>query len=253
MVVIKEFAPLGRPMRVEDLDELGENTLDKLKQAVESGDKKMALAITDYLRWEGKALHDSYTDWVFAELNWIAQTYGEEQLPKALRSVRQTLDRMPFQAIRKSKGTMLDRVKMYAETMRAHRSGPDEMGDLKIREEPDRYVMTFDPCGSGGRMARGPLDGSGSRIKPPFNLGTTSKAYPWSWSKVGVPYYCLHCCVWSEVMAIEANGYPVRVTECPAGDFQKPCEWYFYKSPELIPDKYFERVGFKKDPSKFKK
>jgi hypothetical protein len=29
-------------------------------------------------------------------------------------------------------------------------------------------------------------------------------------------------------------------------DASKPCYWHFYKSPELIPDIYFERLGFKK-------
>jgi hypothetical protein len=42
--------------------------------------------------------------------------------------------------------------------------------------------------------------------------GRTSKAYPWSWSQAGVPYYCLHCAV-NEILMIEWGGWPLRVTE----------------------------------------
>ena len=102
-------------------------------------------------------------------------------------------------------------------------------------------------------MLRGPLDGSGSRVGSPYNFGKTSKPYPWSWGKANVPYYCTHCCLWHEVMSTEVRGYPLRITESPLDDYQQPCRSYFYKDPESIPQKYFERIGFKKDPSKFKR
>jgi len=98
---------------------------------------------------------------------------------------------------------------------------------------------------------RGGLDGSAPRTGQPLNLGKTTKPYPWSWNKTGVSYYCVHCCVFHEIMAIEKRGYPVRITECPVDDPMKPCRWYFYKDPNKIPSIFFERVGFKKDPSKF--
>jgi hypothetical protein len=252
MINIDKYELYGRPMRVEGIDELGENTIKKLKQAVKAGNTQLALDIADYLSWEGKNLHDSMTDWIFCDLDWIARNCGEEKIPEVLRFVRQKKG-TPYKSKGNSTWNALSQVRMYAEGMRGHRSGPDEAGDLMITEEPDRFVMSFDPCGSGGRMARGPLDKSGSRVEPPFSLGKTSKPYPWSWNKANVPYYCIHCCLWSEIMSIESNGYPLRVTECPVGDFNKPCLWYVYKSPELIPAEYFERVGLKKDPSRFKK
>ena len=259
MVVLRELTP-GRPIRMEDdLKELGENTLGKLKEAIKQGNRELSLALADYLFLEGKAIHDTYIDWVFADLDWIARNYGEEEIPKVLRHVRGHQLKMMQQLMQHSKSppvtqlTGVDYVKMYAEFMRGHRSGPDELGDIKVWEGKDCWVMAFDPCGSGGGVARGPRDGSGSRLKPPYNLGKTTKPYPWAWGKVGVPYYCLHCCLWSEIMAIEQTGYPSRITECPADDFSKPCHWYIYKDPNLIPEKYFNRVGFKKDPSRFRR
>ena len=249
---------LGRPLRVGTLEELGENTIDKLKEEIKAGHKQEALDLAEYLLWEGADLHDTYTDWVYADLDWIARNYGEEEIPKVLRHVKKILDTKAIQAAKakKPEGKVIDtpfaKVQRMTEVQRAHRSGRLERGDIKVWEEPDRFVMEFDPCGGGGRMARGPLDKSGSRLEAPYNLGTTSKPYPWSWSKANVPYYCLHCCIWREQMAIEAKGYPLRVTECPVGDWNKPCHWYIYKSPELIPAEYFERVGYKKDTSRFK-
>jgi hypothetical protein len=52
-------------------------------------------------------------------------------------------------------------------------------------------------------------------------------------------------------MAIEAQGYPVKITEY-SDDPNAPCVWLFYKKPELIPEHYFTRIGMKKDPKKFK-
>ena len=63
-----------------------------------------------------------------------------------------------------------------------------------------------------------------------------------------MPYYCIHCCLWREVMDIEKFGYPTRITDCPVEDFTQPCRMYFYKDPDLIPEKYFERVGARKAP-----
>ncbi len=108
--------------------------------------------------------------------------------------------------------------------------------------------MVFDPCGSGGRMRRtGEIDKIPPRDGPPFNLGRTKKAWPWSWSKAGVPYYCVHCCIWSEIIPTELNGYPTRVTLWNE-DPEKPCRWAFYKKPDLIPEEYFTRIGMKRDP-----
>lgn len=253
MATVRHSELLGRPLRMDiDIRELGENTLDKLKAAIEKGDKGLALELAEYLLLEGKGQHDSYADWLWVEADYVARTFGEEELPKMLRHVKSVLDRSAYHAAKKH-ATPLERLVMYTEGMRAHRSGPRERGDFVVKEEADRYVMEMDPCGGGGRMARGPIGGTGSRLKAPFNLGVTSKPYPWSWGKAGVPYYCLHCCVWNEVMAIESVGYPWKITEYPAGDHGKPCRWLFYKDPNLIPDEYFERVGFKKDPQKFKR
>ena len=51
---------------------------------------------------------------------------------------------------------------------------------MTVIEEAERFVITHDPCGSGGKLRR----------KGQF--GVTKHAYQWSWGKAGVPYYCTH-------------------------------------------------------------
>ena len=94
-------------------------------------------------------------------------------------------------------------------------------------------------------MRRGdPVDKTPSRLGPPYNFGVTKKGYPWSWGLKSVPYYCIHCAI-NEILPIEWGGYPLWVTGY-SDDAAEPCYWHFYKKPELIPDEYFKRLGFKR-------
>ena len=112
----------------------------------------------------------------------------------------------------------------WAELQRAYK------GNFSIIEEPDKYVVKCDPCGSGGRLRR------------TRSVGTLKKAYPWSWGKSGVPVYCTHCCMLFEIFPIEIRGYPIAIIL--SGDTpEEPCIQLFYKKPELIPEEYFTRVG----------
>ncbi len=74
------------------------------------------------------------------------------------------------------------------------------------------------------------------------DVGTTKKAYPWSWSRSGIPYYCAHCCIQWEILPIELRGYPIRIS-VPGEKPEDPCVHYFYKKPELIPEEYYTSVG----------
>jgi len=235
--------PLGRLLRVDEpIEELGISTYDRLREAMKSGNRKAALKLVDYAQIEGKSLHDAYCDWAYALLTWIAENCGEEKLPEVIRYCREKVAVAFLDQIRRLK-TKKQLVQWYSEQMRAHRSGPGEKGEIKVWEEKNRYVILCDPCGAGGRMRRtGELDKTPPRTAPPFDLGKTKKAYPWSWSMKDVPYYCLHCSIWHEIMAIEATGVPTRISDWDA-DPSAPCRIYFYKNPESIPDKYYERIG----------
>jgi len=112
--------------------------------------------------------------------------------------------------------------------------------EVILTEEPDRYVVSLNPCRTGGRLLRGVTAGM-SQLDSKV-IGTTQEAHPWCWGKSGILYYCAHSCLLFEVLPIELRGYPIGVIEPPEKP-EDPCVFYFYKKPELIPEKYFTRLG----------
>lgn len=82
MAKVQHFAPLGRLCRVDDtVSGLGENSTDKLKEAIERGDRELALALAEYRMLEGKGQHDSFTDMIFCMLDWIARHEAKSNCP----------------------------------------------------------------------------------------------------------------------------------------------------------------------------
>ena len=71
------------------------------------------------------------------------------------------------------------------EAMRGHLVGPERTGDMELIETEDRYIVRFDPCGSGQRTVRGDwIEGTPPRMEAPYNwkvsrgartTGTTSR------------------------------------------------------------------------------
>lgn len=247
MYKLVQSEALHRKIRKDDWAELGIPTWNLVEQAIREDNGQQALECLDYLfHEEVKYIHDQYADFIYGLLTYLADNFGEEEVPKALRFMFMpmtsgTLHGRSFLYDTSYSITQEETVQQVAEGMRAHCAC---LGDLTMREEEDKYVIVNNPCGSGGRMRRS------GRTESPYNFGATKKPYPWSWGKAGVPYYCVHCALWWGIMAIEAQGYPVRVHEFP-GNPNDPCLMIFYKNPELIPEKYFTELGMEKDPSKF--
>lgn len=238
---IKFSETLNKPVRDEPLTEWGTSTLVRVGEALDSDRLTDARDLVKYFLMEGKRLHDLMCDWVYATLDYVGARFGDEAVYEAVRHAGERIRRPYIKHV--SDLTVEDRVYLQAEGMRSHRSGPGEIGNFEIVEEDDRYVLSFDPCGSGGRMRRtGQLDDLPPRTGPPYNFGRTRKGYPWSWGKAGVPYYCIHCCVWSEIQSIEWLGFPFRITDYD-DDPEKPCRFLFYKEPRFIPDRFLTRIG----------
>lgn len=131
-----------------------------------------------------------------------------------------------------------------AEHLRAHFSGHERGGGVRVVEHPDRYQLVVDACGSGLEMRRR-LHRAGRQIE------VFDQATPATWHRAGqVPPYCAHCAC-NEIESIRRFGYPVLVTEFDP-DPERPCGWTVYKSPALIPERYFERLGIKRDAGRFR-
>ncbi len=244
MLRLVESERLKRLIREDDGADLGLPTQEMIVKAIDEGRYEEAKALARYMVPEGKGLHDLFCDWIWDMLTKTAEKDGEEAAYQLCRATQKTwMMRRTWKGLLKM--SVEDRVRINAEVMRSHRCGPKQDGEIEIIEEQDRISIKMDPCGSGGRMRRGdPVGGTPSRLGPPYNFGVTKQAHPWSWGRKNVPFYCIHCAI-NEILPIEWGGYPLWVTGY-SDDASKPCYWHFYKKPDLIPDKYFSRLGFEK-------
>ncbi len=223
MIRLKQSEALGRKIRQDDVRELAIPTFTLAIDAMRAGRLDDAAELIEYGCGEDTRTHDSFVMIIDAFCRSLA-AFNEEEVEKAFRQRYGPLAQV-FLSGNPSVELLLQR---GLEFQRAHH------GSFTVTEERDRYVVTCDPCGSGGRLRR-----------VAKNVGVTKKPYPWSWGKVGIPYYCSHCSIMMEIAPIEVRGYPIRIT-LPGDRPEAPCIHYYYKKPELIPEEYFARVGKKK-------
>lgn len=232
------------------------SAIDAFAAACEREDPAEALADIDRARGAWRATHDRACDWVYGLLDVIARHLGEDRIGEAwdhmMESLYDTRDRYDV-ATKPWSESVEELVLDAAASLRGHLSGPGRLGDVEIEEEPDRWVLRFDPCGSGGRTYRpDPEEGTPPRMEPPYNYAVTARKHDWAWNTEGVCLYCVHCCQLQERVPIAKFGYPVRVVDppiWPAGSENK-CTWYVYKDPALVPDEAYRRVGAAKPPDR---
>lgn len=217
MIKLKESETFQRKIRQDDPVDLAISTWDLVRGAMKAGKIDEALNFMDYAISESKRVHDGVAARVNATLTYLA-SLGEEGLEKYFRQ------EYVGSAQRGMSRTLEELLQSYIELGRGRLSG------ITVIEEPDRYVLKYDPCGSAGQLMR------------TRDVARTKKAYPWSWGKRGIAYYCCHCCVAFEILPIEARGYPIKVI-LPPDKPEDPCVQFFYKKPESIPEEYFTRLG----------
>jgi hypothetical protein len=240
MANLRKSEVLGRLLRIEPPETLGRSTLREIDDAIDRGDGLEAKRLVESFRLETQVVEDIMVDWVWAILSYVSDRWGEPELEPLMRE-----SMAPWTSERYAlyhQLPMEEKVALTVEGMRGHLSGKERKGDITVTEEAERYVLSFDPCGSGGRARRGdPARGVLPATERP-EFGHSKEAHDWTWQREGVCYYCAHCALVNEIMPIEQMGYPMRVTENPiqAGD---QCRWMIYKDPARVPAEYYERVG----------
>lgn len=205
-------------------------------EAIKKGKTDEALSLLDYGLNLLTMQNNSLASFTGSALNYIA-TFGEEHLEKLFRARYE-----PF-----AKDWINLTPKECADRLVSLMVNPHSK--VTLTEEPDRYVVMMDPCRTGGRLRKGMFAGT---AKLGAGIGTTKKAYPWSWNKTDVSYYCCHTGLFLQIIPIELRGYPIGCVQY-AKTPEDPCVVYFYKKPELVPAESFKQVGKVKDPSRFKK
>ncbi|MFC2066434.1 hypothetical protein ACFLUO_05155 [Chloroflexota bacterium] len=223
MIRLERFEVLQRIMRQDDVTELSIPTWDLVSEAIKAGKAEEALEYHEYSRSESERNNNTLVSFIEGGLTYLANCFGEEEVEKVLRQRYYPVVQEWLEATPGVEETLL----RSTESQRGHHA------NFTVKEEPDRYVVTYDPCGTGGRLRR------------TRSVGTTKKVYPWAWNESGVPYYCCHCFLKWEKFPIELRGYPLRINLRGAKP-EDPCVHVFYKKPELIPEEYFTRIGMTK-------
>ncbi|MCK5571877.1 MAG: hypothetical protein KAJ12_03920 [Bacteroidetes bacterium] len=236
-MTIRKSDLLGRDLRHDEPATVGGSTLKRAYEAIDRGDIEGAKRIVEYARLEWQVVHDMYVNWSWSFFTYIAQNYGEEELEKAYRGILGSYYRSRYDKVMAS--DVKTQLQLTVEGLRGHLMGDRRQGEIDVVEEEDRYVLTLDPCGSGG-VARQRVE-SGNEQNPEL-FGYSSQPQGWTWGKEKVCHYCGHCAFVNEILAIENYGHPMRVTEYP-DNADDACVWYIYKSPAKIPAEYYERVG----------
>lgn len=213
----------------------------QIDAAIRTGDLETVNRLLDTYIIEARLIHDVICDWAWALLSVLGREWGEENLGEVLRVTEEPWVTVRYEKLRDM--NVDDALRLTIEGMRGHFSGPGRAGTIDVSEEADRYVLSFDACGTGGRMRRGdPLAGSGSRLAPPYNFLSIRGAYDWTWNGEGVCAYCAHCAVVNQILPIEGLGRPMRLTHYPE-NANDPCRWIIYKDPNNFPDEAFTAVG----------
>ena len=217
-----------------------------------------AQPLLDALSEHWRRLHDRSADLMAGLLAFVARRFGEARLEDCYRSVLEPYIQERYMVfdirVQPYAATIERNLYLVMEAMRAHLCGPARDGSLEVEEHADRVVVSFDPCGSGGRSMRGDaIEGTGSRVLAPYEFGVTQERHDWAWNEQGICYYCAHCCLALEKLPAERWGHPVRVVDPPiwggsadAASTRKRCSWTVYRSLEAIPEAAYERIGMKK-------
>lgn len=212
----------------------------------------IALDRLDNLKESWRRLHDRDVDHCYGLMNEVSVRLGEYRILDMYESLllpffNKRYDRFDIDKY-SWKESLPTLIYLTFESQRGHLSGPGREGNMEFIEEEDRYAFKFNPIGSGQRTLIGDvIEGTPSRMLPPYNWNVTREEYDWSWKTKGICYYCAHCCILLEQMPIDKFGYPIRVVDYPNYEnASEKCVWYVYKDPTKVPDKYYERVGRKK-------
>jgi hypothetical protein len=216
-------------MDKKELKDLTVPIFDKLKAAIEAGDKKTALALTDEINRNKHDFDESYRVWINLMLTYIADKLGEE----ALVEIHKTNCDL---ALWPRLGWCLDpkvspeeKIRKIAYTWTNWHMSPI----AEITEDDEKFVIKI-KCDSGGSINQWP------------DHGKTKKAYPWAYNRKGLSYYCAHCSV-LDIMSMERVGYPGWLCDPQPGGW---CSNVLFKDQSKTPEWYYERVGLKKGKKK---
>ncbi len=234
----------------EELQEFSKDFMGLAMEALERGDVEKAKHWIRRHDANKDWIHDLYLNWITALLSKIYDQWGEDACAQVLRETvvggqsgwgtPMGLQRAQLIAEKGREKGLREWIELIVDIWREHSMYPG----TTFEEDDEKIVLTMKQCGSGGRLInKGAYEG-------PYAYRKFKKAGPNTWGEEGLPVYCGHC-VWAhEITPILLTGEPLWVQVAPfpkkPGD---PCIYHFYKDPKDIPEKYFTRIGLKREPA----
>jgi hypothetical protein len=199
-----------------------------------------ALGLLDRMRLEFKYPHDVLVAWIQDLLTHIAETWGEEAVLDSILETHQSIWGDRYE--RWDEMTPHEKLALTAEGMRGgHLSGDGRRGDMTLIDQGDRYKMVMELCGSGGVLRRGDPE-TGRPPHPVGEDGVNTEPHLWTWGKIGIHWYCSHCCIAMEWLPGRERGRPLRPLD-HVMDPDAPCTWYVYKDEADTRAYHYPRSG----------
>lgn len=236
-----EIMDTSEPLSVP-YDPIWKGSRERFEACVKSMDtqnRNASIQNLEAFHTSARLCHDLLLEYLAQLVNTSLQTLGQDETEAALSATMQAcvFNEGMWKVCEKLQPHEL--AALLAEHLRFHFSGAGRDGSVRVVEEADRIRLIFDPCGSGGAMRRTLGVGeTGLHVMP--------KATGATWGLAGcVPGYCTHCAQ-NEMASVRRLGYPAWVTEFNP-DSSQPCGWTIFKDPAKIPDRYFERLGLKRN------
>lgn len=209
------------------------------RAAIDAGDAPAADVLLDHVRRTFKTVNDETVRFIQDVFTLLGDRGGESAPVEAMRGPYEQIWRVRYASWDTLSAE--EKLQLTCEGMRTHYGGPTRRGEFAIVDDGDRYRLVFAACGTGGMLRFGdPETGDG----PWPTTGVNRTPEPYTWGKVGVPWYCLHCSLYMEHWAAEDHGYPIRPVlfhSDPASPVST--EWLIYKDPAQTHAEDFLRVG----------
>ena len=220
----------------DELREMARPTMERVVEAIDSGDLEGAKRLCREGQGEWLMLHDLMAESVLSLISFVQDKLGDDGVKEAWEYGLERGWKRHHGAINRLERR--DVVGLLAATWRAHSAGGvgEHPGRFTITEDDEKVTFTMNPCGSGQRLVRKGLYES-------FGYGRTTEAHDWSYGREGFPLYCTHCSFMNESLPIQWSGYPLYPSDPPEDFSTDPCTWYWYKDPADIPERHWRRYG----------
>lgn len=200
----------------------------RIASAVEAGQHEQARALLAERERQHELIYEQFIETMTRFESYVGRVYGDDRLEGLLRHCG---DRRR-QGFEKCESMLAeDFVRTSAHLLKTH------MGNVTVTEDDEKFTITQDPCGSGGRLMR---EGTYAGPNAVYSISTPQAM---TFGKADFPSYCAHCAVWNNIQCIEWYGHPQWAIDHPTTPAE-PCRIHIYKSPKRIPARYYEQVRY---------